>query len=638
MHLSKITVHGFRAASEDPLECTIPGRFCVLAGANSAGKSTIVDSIVLSHRDVFPFTGRPDAAVLSRSVTNRTIDIKYEAEAGDTSPLGILCGTTLRIPEWTTSLSPSMGRVSVSHNEGPGEGQLPVLYLSPTRNPAADLAGREARLIVELLRAQALRDRGDKSLKELRGRLAGLIGSVVSKWPVADAEERVTRSLAELTDGVSGRIPFLGTTDVDDSMLARIFEFLLATTGTPRIDSHRLSTEGLGYVNLLQLAVVLAAIPDLTAGASPGAGIGGVDPDEAESDEAEPGPSVDDEIIEQSDEELRELIREAEERRELDDDTFFAGVFHALVVLEEPEAHLHPQLQHGLVRYLKEVVERRPEVQVIVSTHSDEVVSACDPEDLVVLRRGADGRPTARSIKAFGLADRQLSLARRHLDVTRSASLFADRVALVEGVTDAIVLRALARVWAGDDRIKRRFVDALTITVVGSRVGSWLPDMLARPGEEIVERLAILSDSDRKPIPKWVTSRQGEHFGMFRSEPTLEPAISEDNEPVVREVLEAMNVDPDDLPDSADSDWDFAVRVEAWFKKRGKGSKARFADGFAAHCESHPDDVVVPDHIEELLEFLWEGFGAPDPAKPPADEGEDEDDESGEEGDEGATG
>lgn len=40
--------------------------FTVLVDTNSAEKSTIVDSIVLSHRDVLPGTTRPPAAVLSK--------------------------------------------------------------------------------------------------------------------------------------------------------------------------------------------------------------------------------------------------------------------------------------------------------------------------------------------------------------------------------------------------------------------------------------------------------------------------------------------------------------------------------------------------------------------------------------------
>ena len=90
--------------------------------------------------------------------------------------------------------------------------------------------------------------------------LAGLIGSVVSKWPVFDAEQRVGVQLAELTAGVAGRVPYLGTTQIDDTFLARVFEFLIHTAGASRVDARRLETEGLGYANLLELAVILAAI------------------------------------------------------------------------------------------------------------------------------------------------------------------------------------------------------------------------------------------------------------------------------------------------------------------------------------------------------------------------------------------
>ncbi|MGH3902720.1 MAG: ATP-dependent nuclease [Pseudonocardiaceae bacterium] len=542
---------------------------------------------------------------------NRTIDISYALDDDDTSPLGTLCGATVRLPEWTTTLSTSMGRVSASQGEALGEGHLPLLYLSPTRNPAVDLAGREARLIVELLRAQAFRDRGDKSLKELRGLLGSLIGSVTSKWPVADAEERVAVSLEELTVGVAGRVPYLGTTSVDDSFLARVFEFLLGVIGVPRSGSHRIDTEGLGYANLLQLAVVLSSIPDLTNSG---------DVDDA-SAEGGPVTHLDDDMApheqglgtedDRPEEVLAALMEEANERRELDDDSFFAGAFHAIVVLEEPEAHLHPQLQHGLVHYLKEVVQRRPEVQVILTTHSDEIIAAADPEDLVILRRDAASIPAARTIKSFNLSASRLAQARRHLDVTRSASLFAERSVLVEGITDAIVLRAIARVWAADSRIRRRFADALTISVVGSRVGRWLPELLCRPGEEIVERLAILRDTDGTAAPEWITQWQSTHFKVFFSDPTLEPSLTAGNEDMVREILVAMNV-AGSGPQADDSElpgW-----VAEWVKRKGKARKARFADSFAARCRSDPLAVAVPSHLGQLLDFVWDGFYTKDEA------------------------
>lgn len=459
-------------------------------------------------------------------------------------------------------------------------------------------------MIVELLRSQALRDRGNKSLNALRGLLRGLISSVVKEWPVAAAEARVAATLAELTDGVAGRVPYLGTGSIDDAFLARIFEFLLATVGLSRPDSHRLETEGLGYANLLQLAVILAAIPDLSG--TPGGANSYREADERNPAQPEEGASEESDAASQgtTDEELIELMSQADEQRELEDDTFFANVFHAVVVLEEPEAHLHPQLQHGLIRYLKEVVEGRPEVQFIVTTHSDEIVAACDPEDLVILRRDGSGKPSARSVKEFELNESMLDQARRHLDVNRSASLFAERLVLVEGITDAIVLRAVARVWAANDRERQRFVDALTISVVGSRIGPWLPALLTRNGEEIVEKLAILRDSDGKEAPKWVQRRQGDHFRVFYSEPTLEPSITQGNEAIVHSVLKAMVAKDAQIP----ADRELEVWVTTWFKNGGKDKKARFADAFAKACRDNPSAIEVPSHLRELLDFVWDGF------------------------------
>jgi len=98
------------------------------------------------------------------------------------------------------------------------------------------------------------------------------------------------------------------------------------------------------------------------------------------------------------------------------------------------------------------------------------------------------------------------------MDATRSGSLFAERVVLVEGVTDAVVLRQLGTVWAGTDREKEGFADALTITVIGARVGAWSVELLATLGHEVVQKVAILRDSDTREgpvpvLPQWITSR-----------------------------------------------------------------------------------------------------------------------------------
>jgi hypothetical protein len=55
---------------------------------------------------------------------------------------------------------------------------------------------------------------------------------------------------------------------------------------------------------------------------------------------------------------------------------------------------------------------------------------------------------------------------------------------------------------------RRRILDP----VMGTKVGRWPVDLLASPGEEIVSRLAVLTDTDKRdgePVtpPVWITDR-----------------------------------------------------------------------------------------------------------------------------------
>lgn len=114
-----------------------------------------------------------------------------------------------------------------------------------------------------------------------------------------------------------------------------------------------------------------------------------------------------------------------------------------LLLIEEPEAHLHPQLQIRLLRHLEEVAEARG-MQVIVTTHSTVISSAVSIDNVIHVSKAE--KPLAVPLRLCGIPDPSRKFIDRWLDVTKSNLLFAKGVILVEGIAEAIVVPELARI------------------------------------------------------------------------------------------------------------------------------------------------------------------------------------------------
>lgn len=188
-----------------------------------------------------------------------------------------------------------------------------------------------------------------------------------------------------------------------------------------------------------------------------------------------------------------------------------------LFLVEEPEAHLHPQLQMLVLEFLiqqaqdsatRQVAPGHPEgrVQVIVTTHSPNLTAWVSPKHLVVVRSQHETREGARSTRTvtvpvaqIGLRPKTLAKIGRYLDVTRSALLFGNRALLVEGIAEALLLPVIARhiTLVADREAWLQFKSTVIAPIEGVDFRPYVEALLrAHNGARIADRVVVVTDAD----------------------------------------------------------------------------------------------------------------------------------------------
>lgn len=482
MYLRTLDIQGFKCFGE-PFAIELHDGLNVLVGENGAGKTGVISAIrqlfndsesgkrVISERDFYRGFGRDDVAAEEINIQATFSDLDRD----DVIAFDTWCGNHAEAKLTFTALNQeSRGRFK--HHTYAGHeytkafeteklDYVHCVYLPPLRDAEIKLReGRQSRL-ARLLKALCRKDIDTARKARVLHPLEQHVGdfnrelSESDKFAIKAANQRIGESLkaalgAHLSQGTMIQFSEVSFSRIVEGLRLLYFPDLSKADAA---QFRALEENSLGYNNLLYIASILA-----------------------------------------------ELTYEADEGQG-------EKTYLRLLLIEEPEAHLHPQLQLRLLRHLKKAAEARG-MQVIITTHSTVITAAVSVDHVIHLSNLS--RPKAVPLKNCGLPKQSQQFVDRWLDATKSNLLFAKGTILVEGIAEAMVLPALAKIVLQPFGEGRNSLDDYGVSVInlGGIYFNHFMQLFCNVkaehhGENIPVRCSGLTDNDP---PKSVAEDDGE--------------------------------------------------------------------------------------------------------------------------------
>ena len=283
------------------------------------------------------------------------------------------------------------------------------------------------------------------------------------------------------------------------------------------------------------------------------------------------------------------------------------------ILIEEPEAHLHPQLQMLLLKHFADVASDREgnEVQVIASSHSP-ILASQAPIDSVVSLHEVGGKVSAVSVCSIAIDDKIKKKLQRYLDATRGELFFARRILMVEGIAEALLLPVLAKIADGD--LKESAVTVLNAD--GINFNAFAPLFGT---ERLRVPVVILTDGDAKEIGGAMSATASDlreqaagipNLNVEMSEITFEHELAR-SETLLPHMVSALKALHPNIGATLETELAALATVEEKAKKfldvliEKSVSKGRFAQelaGILAECNLGAN--AVPDYIRNALRHL----------------------------------
>lgn len=586
MYLKTLRIQGFRRF--DDLSLNFKDGLNVIVGPNNAGKTAVVDAlrVLLAASD-------------EGNLRLTELDL-HEKPGGATSPTATF---TFVFSDLSEQNEADFANALVPVKDSDGKKILSYDARFSVQYTHAELGGR-LRLrrwvgqheenvmtteMLEELRAiylQPLRD-PEQGLKP--GRRSQLSKLIQNMMPDKAGQDALVQKLTDIDDELAKNEPISTTTSAISnkhqamlgSVLAQILKLDLTPSNFNRfaarvgmlVGGRDVEQNGLGFNNLIYMAVVLSEL------------------------------------------------------------AFNKTASYCGLLVEEPEAHLHPQLQAVLLGYLKAVEtpeKNERKVQVFVTSHSPNFAALADIDSICCVYDSPNG-PVAFAPREVVFNKGKKEKLQQYLNVTRAELFFARRIIFVEGAAELFLVEALAKKAQYD--LRKHSISV--ISTDGLNFDAFLPLF----GEKAMQiPVAVITDADPPEPDQFPTAKDAlrlsdaataiskfkdNYVRCFFAQKTLEYDLAFDATrrtlmtSALKEIHPEIGADLEVRVAAVGSDQEKARVLFSGMFDRPKGTanvkKGRFAQALAHGIAKSKDDVELPAYLKAALDFTTDAV-----AKEPA--------------------
>lgn len=425
MYLKSIHIQNFRGIKD--LNVAFNEKLNVIIGPNGCHKTALIDAIRLfyswgrpvkdfeiTREDFYRKTVLNDDGTSSESVSEKIVFDYFFGDLSSKQQGAFYAylykdGTNILARVTVTYELNTKGRIVASYTTGnPDSGQRAdaktfayfiSYYLGALRDSTRDLMSTRDNVLGKVIKRKIDRQNSEDDIRQI---IKTANDTLLQKDEVCTTKQGINDNLRDIYNNVSQEIG-LQIEQGQIEYIVNVIKPFIQLDSNSGLNSLRLKNNSLGFNNIIYIATVLGDLADL----------------------------------------------------QTEDDVPVCAL-----LIEEPEAHLHPQLQINLYNFLTNA-DRGSKSQIFITTHSPSLVSRVPLDKIKVLDGNAitvgdcfEDR-VKENIQYDTVKHKLIDTSRcsyyknmliRYLDVTRSQLLFAKGACFVEGISEALLLNTFSRI------------------------------------------------------------------------------------------------------------------------------------------------------------------------------------------------